>query len=177
MVPRRYVHVREPSGAVGTVTRARDHRRGRTLCQVGPRYTLACTSVLSGFGGFWRCNRALQHLVRGCYYPSVSESEPAAALNEEARQSLVRLCLPLLARQSNLVGPTTALTQAQPRHWPQAVTTAPTCAQAFSGNIRTSSQSRDRVLRSQNRKQAAPDRRSHSIRTQSPNLGVALTLA
>ena len=43
MVPRRYVHVREPSGPVGTVTRARDHRRGRTLGQVGQNPDITCT--------------------------------------------------------------------------------------------------------------------------------------
>ena len=48
MVPRRYVHVREPSGAVGTVTRARDHRRGRTLGQVVQNPDIACISPALG---------------------------------------------------------------------------------------------------------------------------------
>eukprot|EP00964_Phaeocystis_antarctica_P131328 scaffold95221_cov36-Phaeocystis_antarctica.AAC.1 len=45
MVPRRYVHVREPSGAVGTVTRARDHRRGCVDTRArGPIKNLAAAS-------------------------------------------------------------------------------------------------------------------------------------
>eukprot|EP00964_Phaeocystis_antarctica_P041959 scaffold24026_cov39-Phaeocystis_antarctica.AAC.1 len=50
MVPRRFVHVREPSGAVGTVTRARDHRRGRTLGQVGQNPDTACINRVQGVG-------------------------------------------------------------------------------------------------------------------------------
>eukprot|EP00964_Phaeocystis_antarctica_P006616 scaffold3581_cov58-Phaeocystis_antarctica.AAC.3 len=59
MVPRRYVHVREPSGAVGTVTRARDHRRGRTRGQAGQNPDITCSSSSVGYSACHSMGTAL----------------------------------------------------------------------------------------------------------------------